>query len=93
MGLFITEEEIAEKLVADLLTRQYAIVLFDDPTITQEHVLKCLIKYADHGLEQASQCVTIIESKGSYAIKVGPLKKLTPIYKALTDNKLTCIIK
>jgi ATP-dependent Clp protease adapter protein ClpS len=93
MGLFITDEEIAAKLVADLLERQYQIILFNDPTITVEHVLKCLMKYADHTLEQAAQCISIIENKGSYAIKVGPVKKLTPIYKALTNNKLTCIIK
>ena len=93
MGLFINDEEKAEKLVSELLTRQYAIVLFDDPSITVEHVINCLLKYADHGLEQAVQCVSIIEGKGSYAIKTGSIKELTPIFKSLTDNKLTCEIR
>lgn len=92
MGLFITEEQVAEEMLSQLMEKQYEIIMFDDPTVNVTHVVTCLIKHCDHTIEQASQCVMIIESKGKYAVKRGPMKKLAPIYKVLTSNKLTCML-
>lgn len=87
-----TDEEIASKLLSNLLAKQYSLILYDDPKITQELVLSCLIKYCNQGLEQGIQCISIIENKGKYAVKQGTLEILAPIYTAFIHNKLTCEI-
>ena len=92
MNVVKTDKEIADKLVSDLLSRQYSLILYDDPKITQDLVLGCLTKYCNHTVEQAVQCISIIESMGKYAVKQGSLKSLAPIFTALTHNKLTCEI-
>lgn len=93
MSVVKTDEEISDKLVSDLLERQYSLILYDDPKITQDLVLGCLTKYCGHDIMQALQCINIIESVGKYAVKIGSVKTLTPIFTAMTHNKLTCEIR
>lgn len=93
MALFTTKEEIQDRLLSELLEKQYSLVLYDDPNISSELVLECLIKYCGHSIEQSCQCIEIIEGKGKYAVKQGSIKRLTPIYKAFTDHKLTSSIE
>lgn len=92
MAAIKTDEEIAEELVSELIQKPTkSIVLYNDKN-TFEHVINCLVKYCNHEEHQAEQCANIVHYKGKYAVKVGPIEKLVPIYAALTGNGLTCEI-
>jgi ATP-dependent Clp protease adaptor protein ClpS len=94
MAEILNDEEVAEELVSKLLEKQQqSIVVYNDDINTFEHVIYCLIKYCNHGREQAEQCAMIIHNKGKYAVKSGTSEKLIPIYAALTANKLTANIE
>ncbi len=94
MAEILRDEDVAEELVSKLLEKkQESIVVYNDDVNTFEHVIYCLIKYCDHGREQAEQCAMIIHNKGKYAVKSGTIEKLIPIYADLTKNKLDAKIE
>lgn len=94
MAEILHDEEIAEELVSKLLEKkQESIVVYNDDINTFEHVIYCLVKYCNHGTEQAEQCAMLIHNKGRYAVKSGTIDKLIPIYAALTENQLSAKIE
>lgn len=84
----ITDIDIAEELVADLLSDQKSIIIYNDDVNSFEHVIECLVKYCGHDKFQAEQCALTIHYKGKYAVKSGSMIKLLPICKALLENNL-----
>ena len=93
----ITDIDIAEELVADLLSNQKSIIIYNDDVNSFEHVIECLVKYCGHDKFQAEQCAVTsqpdfgdvyIHYKGKYAVKSGSIIKLLPICKALLENNL-----
>ena len=94
MAEILHDEEIAEELVSKLLEKkQESIIVYNDDINTFEHVIYCLVKYCNHGTEQAEQCAMLIHNKGKYAVKSGTIEKLIPIYAALTENHLSAKIE
>jgi ATP-dependent Clp protease adaptor protein ClpS len=93
MDKILTDNEIADQLVADLIEDKKSIILYNDDVNSFDHVIECLIKYCNHSNQQAEQCALIIDSKGKYAVKSGTISKLIPIYSALTMNNLTAEIE
>ena len=88
------EEEVSMDTVLDkLLNPDKALILYDDPVNTFDHVINCLRKYCEHTPEQAHQCTMIIHNNGKYAIKHGSYEKLKPICEALLENQLTAKIE
>jgi ATP-dependent Clp protease adaptor protein ClpS len=93
MDKILTDNEIADQLVADLIEDKKSIILYNDDVNSFDHVIECLMKYCNHSNVQAEQCALIIDSKGKYAVKSGTISKLIPIYSALTMNNLTAEIE
>ena len=93
MDKILTDNEIADQLVADLIEDKKSIILYNDDVNSFDHVIECLMKYCNHSNVQAEQCALIIDSKGRYAVKSGTISKLIPIYSALTMNNLTAEIE
>jgi ATP-dependent Clp protease adaptor protein ClpS len=93
MDKILTDNEIADQLVADLIEDKKSIILYNDDVNSFDHVIECLMKYCNHSSAQAEQCALIIDSKGRYAVKSGTISKLIPIYSALTMNNLTAEIE
>lgn len=93
MDKILTDNEIADQLVADLIEDKKSIILYNDDVNSFDHVIECLMKYCNHSNIQAEQCALIIDSKGKYAVKSGTISKLIPIYSALTMNNLTAEIE
>jgi len=93
MDKILTDNEIADQLVADLIEDKKSIILYNDDINSFDHVIECLMKYCNHSNVQAEQCALIIDSKGKYAVKSGTISKLIPIYSALTMNNLTAEIE
>lgn len=89
-----TEEEVDKQLdsiIEDL--SQNAIIAFNDDVNTFEHVIECLVKYCNHGKEQAEQCALITHLKGKCSVKTGCYVDLVPIANALSENGLTVEIQ
>jgi ATP-dependent Clp protease adaptor protein ClpS len=93
MDKILTDNEIADQLVADLIEDKKSIILYNDDVNSFDHVIECLMKYCNHSNVQAEQCALIINNKGKYAVKSGTISKLIPIYSALTMNNLTAEIE
>lgn len=93
MDKILTDNEIADQLVADLIEDKNSIILYNDNLNSFDHVIECLMKYCEHSSIQAEQCALIIDSKGKYAVKSGTISKLIPIYSALIMNNLTAEIE
>lgn len=86
----ITKTDIEEVIKAE---NTKALILYDDPVNTFEHVIDCLIKYCKCETEQAGQITFLVHHKGKCDIKHGSFDDLLPIYNALLDNKLNCKIE
>lgn len=69
------------------------IVVFNDDHNSFDHVIRCLVTFCKHSVEQAEQCAWIIHTTGKYAVKHGPLEELLPINEALGANDLTSEIQ
>lgn len=84
-------EEETDVLVDDEHSKK--IVLYDDDFNTFDFVIRCLVKYCKHTVEQAEQCATIVHTKGKCSIKDGDYDTLRPIRDALTENGLDAKIE
>lgn len=87
-----TLEQLESKLESTV-DSQAKIVLFNDDTISFDHVISCLVLWCDHSLHQAEQCANIVHTKGKYPVKHGDLESLMHINTMLTINRLTTEIQ
>lgn len=94
--LELIEPEIQQDIdlaLDKLINPTKAIILYNDDHNTFDWVIKCLIKYCGHSVEQAHQCSIIVHNNGKCDIKHGSYDKLKPICEALLENGLTAKIE
>jgi len=95
-----------EALLNSALTRELEIVktyeredepvkllVWNDEVNTFDWVIQSLMDVCGHSNEQAEQCAWIIHYKGKYAVKIGPMKKLTPMREALVDRGIGATVE
>lgn len=87
------EKEDSDVLEKTDTEKAPAIILYNDDVNSFEHVIECLMKYCDHGYEQAGQCASIVHHNGKCDVKHGTYEELRPIYEALLDNHLSAKIE
>lgn len=78
-------EQESDVLEKEQIKDKPAILIYNDDKVIFEHVVECLMKYCEHGYEQAIQCATIAEGTGKCDVKHGEYEKLKPIWEALVD--------
>lgn len=86
-------EEDGDVLVLDEIADKKHLILFNDDTITFDHVIACLIKYCKHTEIQAEQCAIIVHTKGKVSVKEGTFDYLADIKAVLDNNNLTTEIQ
>ena len=83
--------EVLEEKITDI--GGYELILYNDDFNTFDHVIKCLMKYCDHDMQQAEQCAWLVHTKGKCAVKSGDYQSLEPLCTALCDNGLSAQIE
>ncbi|WP_228850833.1 ATP-dependent Clp protease adaptor ClpS [Aegicerativicinus sediminis] len=86
------EKHLEETLLAEEVSKQNEIVLFNDHVNTFDHVIETLIYACDHTPEQAEQCSIIVHYKGKCTVKTGEYSDLEPRCSMLLDAGLTAEI-
>lgn len=85
-----TREKISEEvLLAEDISKQNEIVLFNDDVNTFDHVIETLISVCDHTPEQAEQCSIIVHYKGKCTVKTGEYDDLKPRCSLLLNAGLS----
>lgn len=85
-----TREKISEQiLLAEDISKQNEIVLFNDDVNTFDHVIDTLITVCDHTPEQAEQCSIIVHYKGKCTVKTGEFDDLKPRCSMLLNAGLS----
>lgn len=69
------------------------LIVWNDDINTFDWVIKSLMDICDHSSEQAEQCAWIIHTKGKYAVKRGPRKKLGVMREALVDRGIGATVE
>lgn len=69
------------------------LVIYNDDYNSFEHVIRCLMKYCEHTMEQAEQSAFIIHTKGKYAVKEGLFDDLKPMREALNEKGIDAKIE
>lgn len=87
----IKEQELTE--LDELLSQPYAVIVWNDDVNTFEFVTECLVKYAEHEVEQAEQCTFLIHFKGKCDVKRGDKEKMQKIYNKLSACGLTATLE
>lgn len=90
--MLINQDE-EDLLVLDETSLQNSLILFNDDSITFDHVINCLITYCKHSAIQAEQCAIIVHTKGKCEVKKGTFDHLSEIKKSLDSNSLTTEIQ
>lgn len=85
-----TEEETK---LAEKVTLNKNVVLYNDEVNTFEFVIESLIEVCNHNNLQAEQCTYLVHYKGKCAVKTGNLDDLKPIQTALLDRGLSASIE
>jgi ATP-dependent Clp protease adaptor protein ClpS len=73
--------------------KHYSLILYDDSSLSTEYIMSCLIKYCNHEILQASQCVLITKNNGECDIFSGNLEEITCLLNELQSKKLNVKIK
>lgn len=87
------EKTLPIKDTDELQSEVKHLVLFNDDFNTFDFVVETLIDVCEHDPDQAEQCTMIVHYKGKCTVKSGPMFKLKPIYKEMTNRTLTVEIK
>lgn len=88
-----TREKTSEEIfLAEEVSKQNEIVLFNDDVNTFDHVIETLISVCDHTPEQAEQCSIIVHYKGKCTVKTGPYEDLKPRCSSLLSAGLSAEI-
>ncbi len=83
-------EEVKENVGVD---EPVSLIVWNDHVNTFDWIIKSLMDICDHSSEQAEQCAWIIHTKGKYAVKKGPRKKLNPMREALVDRGIGATVE
>jgi ATP-dependent Clp protease adaptor protein ClpS len=88
----IIKEQTSTQL-EELLGQPYILILHNDDYNSFDHVINCLVKYCQHGPEQASQCAHIVHFTGKCDVKRGDQDTIKSIYDKLKANGLSVTIE
>jgi ATP-dependent Clp protease adaptor protein ClpS len=91
MSTFTKEQTSTQ--IEEILSKPYKLTLHNDDYNTFEHVINCLMKYCNHGLEQANQCAHIVHFVGKCDVKHGDHNTINKMYDKLKSNGLTVTIE
>lgn len=83
-----TKEETKEEVKSP-----YYLILHNDDFNSFNWVITCLMKFCDHGHEQATQCAYIVHFKGKCTIKKGDIEKLKEIKEKLDSCGLSTTLE
>jgi len=72
-----------------VLEKTHKITLYNDNKHDFLYVMACLIRICKHSPEQAEQCATIVDRKGSYDIKSGTFNDMYEMLMSLEELELT----
>ena len=83
----MVETEVQEQVeVKEKTTTSKDLIIYNDDYNTFDHVIESLVKVCEHEIIQAEQCTWIIHYNGKCSVKKGPLDKLTPLRRALSER-------
>ena len=87
------KEKIQEETaVAEEVSINHEIVMYNDDVNTFDHVIETLMRVCSHTAEQAEQCALIIHYKGKCTVKTGSMDELVPKCLQLLDAGLSAEI-
>jgi ATP-dependent Clp protease adaptor protein ClpS len=88
-----TKEKINEDVaIAEEVSSQNEIIVFNDDVNTFDHVIETLIRVCKHTPEQAEQCSLIVHYKGKCTVKTGAYDELRPQCEQLLEAGLSAEI-
>ena len=88
-----TKEKLQEDLLlAEKVSNQNEIVLYNDDVNTFDHVINTLIYACEHTPEQAEQCSLIVHYNGKCTVKTGSYDDLKPRCTLLLEAGLSAEI-
>jgi len=82
-----------ELLLAEDLSQEHNLVLYNDEVNTFDFVIDSLIEVCRHDRIQAEQCTYLVHYRGRCAVKDGSFDRLRPMCDALLDRGLTANIE
>lgn len=86
--------EPKEKILSQkVITKEHALVIYNDDVNTFEFVIESLIKVCKHEPIQAEQCTWLIHHKGNCTVKVGAFTALKSMCEALLERGITAKIE
>lgn len=88
-----TREQILEEVeVAEKVSLNNEIILYNDDVNTFDHVIETLVRVCNHTSEQAEQCSILVHYKGKCTVKTGVMDELKPQCSALLEAGLSAEI-
>ncbi len=82
-----------ELQLAEDLSQEHNLVLYNDEVNTFDFVIDSLIEVCRHDRLQAEQCTFLVHYRGRCAVKDGSFDRLRPMCDALLDRGLTASIE
>ena len=87
------KEQVSERsAVAERVSINNEIIVFNDDVNTFDHVIETLIRVCEHTPEQAEQCSLIIHYNGKCTVKTGALNELKTQCSSLQEAGLSAEI-
>jgi len=69
------------------------LIVWNDNINTFDWVIQSLVEVCSHAPDQAEQSAWIIHTKGKYAVKQGPKKKINTMREALVDRGIGATVE
>ncbi|MDW3646210.1 MAG: ATP-dependent Clp protease adaptor ClpS [Bacteroidia bacterium] len=90
-NILIKEAELVKENIDT--DKPSVLVVWNDNVNTFEWVIQSLVEICEHKHDQAEQCAWIIHTKGKYAVKHGPKKKINHMRQALVDRGIGATVE
>jgi len=75
------------------ISKLYELVVYNDEKNSFEDVIVALMEECQHNPYQAEQCALIIDAKGKYTVKHGPIDEVLYLCSKLVERGLIANIK
>jgi len=90
-NILIKEAELVKENIST--DNPSTLIVWNDNINTFEWVIQSLVEICSHNMDQAEQCAWIIHTKGKYAVKSGPKKKISTMREALVDRGIGATVE
>lgn len=77
----------------EIISGIYAVIVWNDDVHSFDYVIECLMRYAEHEMQQAEQCTFMIHYKGKCDVKRGEKDKMKKIHDKLAACGLTTTLE